>query len=167
MKKHLIALCLLTIPSVSMAENESGAFVGIGRAVTVNDDCSQCDTSGTGFEAGYYFNKIVALEAKIASTEFDEDSDLETDLKYIGANIGHTFNTSWIRFYGKVGAVSVKQTDNYWNESDSESSLALGIGVSFTPFAHQSGVYFKLESMSAEVFDDTIGYGQLSVGYQF
>jgi hypothetical protein len=167
MNKTAIALCLLAIPSLSMAQDDRGAYVGLSKVVTVNNDCSECDTSGTGFEAGFYFNKIVGVEAKFADTEFDEDSSIDAEFKYFGANIGHTFNTSWVRFYGKAGAVSVNQTDGYWDESETDESLALGVGVTFTPFAHQSGVYFKIESLAAEVFSNTIGYSQLTIGYQF
>lgn len=77
------------------------------------------------------------------------------------------FNTSWVRLYGKIGYLDVEQTDSDYNEPISDSAVAYGIGVSFTPFGHQSGLYIKLESMSSEVFDDTVGYGQLAVGYQF
>nr|WP_324258288.1 porin family protein [Cellvibrio fontiphilus] len=167
MKKTAIALCLLAAPCFAMAADDRGAYLGLSKVATVNDDCSWCDTSGTGFEAGFYFNKIVGIEAKFADTEFDDDSSVDAEFKYFGANIGHTFNTSWVRFYGKAGAVSVTQKDSYWDESETDESLALGVGVTFTPFAHQSGVYFKIESLAAEVFDDSIGYSQLTIGYQF
>lgn len=170
MKKTLLALSFLALSGAAMAQvdDEKGFFIGAGAAATANDDCgSWCDTTGYAVEAGYFFNKIVGVEAKIGNTEFEEDSYIEDDLTYFGANIGHTFNSSWVRLYGKVGYLDVEQTDSYSDETMSDSALALGIGVSFTPAGHQNGLYIKLESMTSEVFDDTTGYGQLSVGYQF
>lgn len=184
MKKHLIALCLVAVPSIAMAQNEHndrGAFIGAAKVSTINIDCDSCDTTGTAFEGGYYFNKIVGIEAKFGDSEGDSDLGIDAEFKYFGANIGHTFNTSWVRFYGKAGIVSMETTEtdysydyingDYYYESyentASDTSLALGIGVTFTPFAHQSGVYFKLESLSASILDSTIGLAQLSIGYQF
>lgn len=166
--KYALVLTLSLFASFAIADDEHGFYLGGGAAATVIDDCGNyCDSEGYALEVGYYFNKIVGIEAKIAKTEFDADPDVETEISYVGANIGHTFNTSWVRFYGKIGHFRAEETDNYYNESFSDSNLALGIGVTFTPFEHQSGFYVKLESMAAEFLDEDIGFAHVGVGFQF
>lgn len=166
--KYLLILSLSFFTNFAIADNESGFYLGAGSAATINDDCGDfCDSDGYAFEAGHYFNKIVGIEVKVAKTEFDADPDFEMEMSYIGANIGHTFNTSWVRFYGKVGYLRAKEIDTYFNESVSDSNLALGIGVTFTPVAHQSGFYIKVESMASEFLSDNVGFAHIGIGYQF
>lgn len=168
MKRTLVILFVSALSVMASADDERGVFFGGGVASTINDDCgSYCDTTGYAIEGGYQFNKIIGVEAKLATLEYDSDSYVEDELVYLGLNLGHTFNTSWVRIYGKLGHVRVDETDSYYDENYTDSSFALGLGILVTPFAHQSGLYFKLESMSAEMFDSTIGYGQLGVGFHF
>lgn len=168
--KKLITISLLSLlASCAFAEDDQGLFFGGGSAVTANNNCSQCDSSGYAIEAGYNFNKVFGVEAKFSNTEWEHNyySDREYRLTYIGANIGHTFNSSWTRLYAKVGYTSVKNIRNDENESELDTSEAFGLGISLTPFAHQRGFYIKLESIRAEIFNDTISYGQLGAGFQF
>ncbi len=168
MKKILCLLCLMLAGTTALAQDDKGFFIGAGRAVTINDDCgSWCDASGSMIEAGYYFNEIVGIDAKFARTRFRKDSDMRVESSYVGANIGHTFNTSWVRFYGKVGVYHASEEDRYWDERESDTDLALGIGVSFYPIKHQSTLYLKLESLASEFNGDLVGFGQFSLGYQF
>lgn len=182
MKKSIAALCLIAVPTLALANDDQGLFLGAGHAITLSIDCgTDCDSSGYAVEAGYNFNKIFAIEVKQSSTEYDEYEDDEIELTYVGVNIGHTFNSSWVRLYGKIGYVKAEDTETYYDteynngsyeyisvsESYSDNGAAFGIGISFTPFAHQKGLYIKLESMSAQLFEDTMGYGQLAIGYQF
>jgi len=182
MKKSILAFCLVFLPMVALADDDKGAFVGAGAAVTLGGDCgSDCDTSGYVLEAGYNFNKIIGIEVKRSVTDYEHYEGDELELSYIGLNIGHTFNSSWIRFYGKIGYVNAKDSEtsylkDYFNgeytyytdgESYSDKGPAFGLGVSFIPFAHQRGFYIKLETMNSQLFENSIGYGQLTVGYQF
>lgn len=166
--KYALILTLALFANFASADDDFGFYLGGGSAITINDDCGDfCDSDGYVLEAGYYFNSIVGIEAKLAKTEFDSDPDLETEISYVGVNIGHTFNTSWVRFYGKIGHFRAKETDNYYNDSVSDSNLALGIGVTFTPFEHLSGFYIKAESMASEFLTDDVGFAHIGVGYQF
>lgn len=165
--KYLLLAGVLVLSPFSLADNEHGLFVGAGLAVTVIDDCSRCDADGYGFEVGYNINKFVGVEARRAKTEFEYDSDIENNLTYFGVNVGHTFNTSWVRFYGKLGHLKVKEEDAWFNESWSDSGFAHGVGAMFTPFAPQNGFYFKVDLIVSDIFDDDMGYGQVGVGFQF
>jgi hypothetical protein len=165
--KYLLLVCALAFPAVSMADDEAGFFLGAGAAANVWDDCNDCDADGYGLQAGYYFNNIVGVDVKVVNTEFEYDSDLENEVTYYGVNIGHTFNTSWVRFYGKAGYLKLKEKDAYFGDSFSDSSVALGLGAMFTPFGHQSGLYFIVESVTADIFDETMGLGHVGLGYQF
>ncbi len=168
MKKPLLLLCALAATSSATAMDNQGFFVGAGRAVTVNDDCGDfCDTRGSMIEAGYYFNEIVGLDLKYAKTKMREDEDIRIESTYVGVNLGHTFNTSWVRLYGKAGIYNATEEDRYWDERISDSDLALGIGVTFYPIKHQSTLYLKLESIASEFEGDEVGFAQFSLGYQF
>lgn len=165
MKKALLLSSLILVAPFAFA-NEQGFFVGGGAATTSTDGCgSECDSDGIVVEGGYYFNNIVGVEAKYSRTEFDHDSEVKGDIFYAGANVGHTFNSSWIRLYGKAGYSYTKEKG--YGDSYSDSNFAYGLGVSVTPFAHQSHVYFKVEAITMEFEDSDFDFLQLSVGYQF
>jgi|GEM_PF-6870597 hypothetical protein len=168
MKKLLFVICTLAATTSAVAQDNQGFFVGVGRAVTVNDDCGDfCDTRGSVLEAGYYFNEIVGLDLKYAKTKMREDNDIRLESTYAGVNLGHTFNTSWVRFYGKAGFFRLEEEDRLWGEKISDNDLALGIGATFYPIKHQSTLYIKVESLVFEFEGDDIGFAQFSLGYQF
>lgn len=165
--KYLLLACALILSPFSFADDERGWFFGAGLAGVVIDDCDSCDADGYGFEVGYNVNEFVGIEAKYANTEFEYDSDFEQTITYVGVNVGHTFNTSWVRFYGKLGHLKLEEEDVYYKDKWSDSGFAHGIGAMFTPFAPQSGFYFKVDFIVAEIFEDDIGYGQIGAGFQF
>lgn len=168
MKKFLPIILASSISATCLANDEQGFFVGGGLAVTINDDCgSYCDSTGAVVEGGYFFNKIVGVDVKFARTEYDDDDDLTVDSSYVGVNLGHTFNTSWVRLYAKLGYYNAKLKDDYFGDSLSDSNPAIGIGVMITPVSHQSNFYIRLESIASEFKDTDVGFGQLTVGYQF
>lgn len=168
MKKLLPLLLAAGVSATCLAHDEQGFYVGGGIAATVVDDCgSYCDSKGALIEGGYFFNKIVGIDAKFARTERDKDDDITTDSTYLGVNVGHTFNTSWVRLYAKAGYYHSKIKYEYYRESVSDSNPALGIGVVITPLSHQSNLYIRLESIASEFRNADVGFANLTVGYQF
>lgn len=169
MKKLLpLLLATTTFSATCWANNEQGFYVGGGIAATAVDHCgSYCDSEGAVVEGGYFFNKIVGIDAKFARTERDNDDDVTTDNTYLGVNVGHTFNTSWIRLYAKAGYYHSKIKYEYYGESVSDSNPAFGVGVVVTPLSYQSNLYIRLESIGSEFRDSDVGFAQLTVGYQF
>lgn len=161
-------MLVTTFSTVCLANNEQGFYVGGGVAVTTMEHCgSACDSKGAVIEGGYFFNKIVGIDAKFARTERDDDEDVTTDNTYLGVNVGHTFNTSWVRLYAKAGYYHSKIKYEYYSESISDSNPALGIGVVVTPLSYQSNLYIRLESIASEFRDRDVAFAQLTIGYQF
>lgn len=171
-KFGLLFLGAIAFSSPSLAEeidNQSGVFFGGGFATTVNIDDSDYDSSGYALEVGYDFNKVFGLEYKYLKTENDLYDFVTNTASYFGANIGHDFNTGWFRLYGKVGLYDL-ETEVDWGNGDREtwddSSVAIGVGVRFAS-GDPRGFYLKIEVLSTEAQNDSIGVGSLLAGFHF
>lgn len=159
-----IALLLSALSAPTWADAK-GFSIGAGGVTTTTSGCSGCDTSGAVIEAGMDFNRIFGLDAKIIRTTYDDMSG-DIDAVYAGVNVGHTFNTRWLRLYGKVGFTSVTETVP-GHEDYSDNNAVVGVGGRITPWGDQSRVYFKFELMSSSIGDNDIGIAVGTLGYKF
>jgi len=160
----LAALIVLTAACFAQAQDNRGFYLGAAYVVTINDDCSFCDTSGIGFEAGYDINNLLSVEVRKAENEYD-DFSADLSLTYFGINVGHNFNTEWFRLYTKIGYIDAEASEDGYSESDSDT--ALGIGVRFSPQGGQKGLQLKVETLRSELwgsYDTTVYAG---VAYKF
>lgn len=164
MKKMLLGTLLACTAATSHAFDQQGVFIGGGSAAITFDDCSSCDSTGLMLEGGFDINRTVGLELKIAQTSSDDYDDL--DLTYVGVNLGSDFNTHWFKLYGKLGLAHLEESAPGYAD-DTDSSIALGVGVRFTPVEDQRGLYIKLDVISTRYFDSDIGVGMFSLGYKF
>jgi hypothetical protein len=175
MINKLITICLILCPFISTAshaEDVRGLFVGAGYIESRTLYYGHIDNGGL-VEAGYDFNELYSIDTKIVRTGGDDFK-----LNFIGVNIGHTFNSSWIRVYGKVGVADITAKGphkTYVNDEEYENSkpgkrstIALGAGVRFTPFSEQSGAYAKLELLAEGAAPLYTPFGMLlTFGYKF
>ena len=163
-------LVLACFPLFAQA-SANGFYMGLGSVATINDDNPFMDTDGLGFELGYNFNKIVGIEYKSFKSDGDADGREKVKLngQYFGANIGHDFNTGWFKLYGKVGLYNAKEeiSSQYGKSTYKDTSPALGFGVAFYPTRDLDGIYIKLDSLVTDFYGDTVGFGNLTVGYHF
>lgn len=165
MKKVLLGALLACTAAATQAYDQQGMFIGGGAASVTFDDCSECDASGLMLEAGYDFNRTVGLDFKLAQTTAD-DYDVDLDLTYIGANLGSDFGTPWFKLYGKLGIAHLRESSPGFVD-DTESNIALGFGLRFTPVEDQSGFYIKLEGLSTRFLGEDVGIGMFALGYKF
>ncbi|WGL15543.1 porin family protein [Microbulbifer bruguierae] len=174
------ALCLSApLQAQQNFSDDAGFYIGGGIFSAANSDCSECEYTGQALEIGYDFNDIVGVEVKYASGESDYDDEL--NIQYVGANIGHDFNTGWFRLYGKVGLGSIEETFTYqggcydyyycvptYTESYTSTGTTLGIGARFTLSGTASGLYLKAETMGVAYEDESVGVAfLLGTGYRF
>lgn len=111
------------------------------------------------------FNRTFGIDAKVIRTTYDNMSG-DIDALYAGVNVGHTFNTRWLRVYGKVGFTSATEKEAGY-EDYSDSNAVIGVGGRITPWGDQSRVYFKFEIMSSSLGDSDIGIAVGTLGYKF
>lgn len=160
------------ISTSSHAEDVKGFSVGAGYVEARTLYYGHIDNGGL-FEAGYDFNELYSIDTKIVRTGGDDFK-----LNFLGVNIGHTFNSSWIRVYGKVGVADITAKDphkTYSNDEEYENSkpnrrsiFSLGAGVRFTPFSEQFGVYAKVELLGEGDIPLYAPYGLLlTFGHKF
>lgn len=165
MVRAITAALLLSVLSAASWADAKGFSIGAGGVITTTSDCSRCDTSGGVLEAGVDFNRFFGIDAKIIRTTYDDTSG-DIDALYAGVNIGHTFNTRWLKVYAKVGFTSIKEkVPGYQDYSD--DNAVVGVGGRITPWGDQSRVYFKFEVMASSLGDNDIGIAIGTLGYKF
>lgn len=164
MKKMLLGTLLACTAASGHAFDQQGIFVGGGSAAITFEDCSSCDSTGLMLEMGFDINSIAGIELKVAQTSSDDYDNL--DLTYIGTNLGSDFGTHWFKLYGKLGLARIKESAPGYLD-DTDTNIALGVGVRFTPVQDQRGFYIKLEGLSTRYYDWDLGIGMFSLGYKF
>lgn len=164
----LATMLLAAAPGIASARDTSGFYIGGGAIGTSTSDCSDCDSSGYGLDAGYDFNSIVAIDFKYAGTEMENYTDT-FGIAYLGANVGHDFNTQWFKLYGKAGFARITQewAGYYSTYSYTETNPAIGVGVRFTPVREQKGFYIKAEGVSIEFAGSSVVSAYIGVGGKF
>lgn len=176
MKKMLLGILLACSATGAHAFDQQGVFIGGGWTAITLEDCPDCDSSGLMLEAGFDINRTVGLEIKIAQTSpdslhYDPERDVyieydDVDMTYIGANLGSDFGTHWFKLYGKLGMAHFKESAPGY-QTNTDTNIALGVGVRFTPVEDQRGFYIKLDLLSSRFLDWDAGVGTFALGYKF
>ncbi len=159
--KNLVVLLLLCVVAPWTWADQRGFYVGGIFANASNVDCDECrSVNMAGVDLGVDFTSVVGLNGRLVLED-------EVAQVYFGADLGHDFNTRLFRLYGKVGLMYLREDLAPGDGYVSDTSLALGIGVRFTPMGNQDGLYIRLEALAAEFYDEGIGTASVAVGYKF
>lgn len=164
MKKILLGALLACSAAGAHAFDQQGVFIGGGTTAISLDGCLDCDHSGLMLEGGFDINRTVGLDLKLAQTSADGRFDL--NLTYVGVNLGSDFDSHWFKLYGKLGLTHIKESFPGY-ETTTDSNIAIGAGVRFTPVEDQRGFYIKLDVLSSRFLDMDMGIGMISLGYKF
>ncbi len=169
----IFTLCVLAATH-ALANDQQGIYLG-GGYMEILDGPSGFTSKGSAIEVGYDFNKGFGIEAMHSKT-----SDYYTDysVNYVGLNLGHTFNTSWVKAYGKFGYAqrTTNQTFRYYGTDHEyhqgktiriESSITLGVGIRFTPFKKQKGLYVDINRIGAVISGEGASATMLGLGFKF
>ncbi|MDQ2078353.1 outer membrane beta-barrel protein [Marinimicrobium sp. ABcell2] len=157
--KTLLFFALIALSFSTQAQQ--GAYVGALAASTELVDCAHCSAEGSaGVDFGFDVNSVVGLNAKIGFAD-------DFTHAFAGADLGSSFGTGIFRLYGKVGIALLSEEVPGSREHDSAGSLALGLGLRFTPMGDQKGLYITLESIGSEFYGNALGTTALAVGYKF
>ncbi|WP_428773229.1 porin family protein [Vibrio sp.] len=185
MKTYLItATALLALlGSQANAADFSGPYVGAGYGLTqaFEDDgiAGNTDTSGTsyGVYGGYYFNRIVGIEAGYNDygTVTSHGAELFAPTSWsLAANLGYSFDNG-LRPFALVGLSYVDlNSSNAAVIDDSGAGVHLGFGVEYQPVEHFT---LRLISQADAISVDkvnltgsneyTVGFSSLQLGVAY
>ncbi len=158
----LMIISIMTLSSISFAGGklvapvidpiasvvDSGFYIGIGAsAMSLRDDLSdeEFTTAGIMFQAGYQFNRYVALEGRYTkglgklkydhgNTNNPDSDDFPADFTNIGIYLKPMLPVENFVLYGLIGYGEVKMTNlpgGVGTADRSESGLQWGAGVSY------------------------------------